>query len=174
MKLSVHPAAKLFPLMNGDDYEQFREDIRAHGLLDPITVTSDGQVLDGRNRLRACKELNIDCPQQVADPASPVAFVISQNLHRRHLTVKQRAFAAAKTAPLLEAEARERKRAAGRAAQKKGGRGRPNRVGTGSVPTLSRDRDPGGRTSVRLGKMFDVGRTAVEHAAAVLKKKPEL
>lgn len=57
--LTEHPIAALLPDMSGEEYGALRDDIRANGLLVPIT-THDGQVLDGRHRLRACRELGIE------------------------------------------------------------------------------------------------------------------
>jgi ParB-like chromosome segregation protein Spo0J len=53
-----HEAANLLPLLSVDDLRELAEDIRANGLLTPI-VLSDMKVLDGRNRLLACKEVGV-------------------------------------------------------------------------------------------------------------------
>ena len=52
-----HPAAALFPLLpiGGPEFGELVTDIDAHGLLQPI-VLHEGQVLDGRNRYRACRQ----------------------------------------------------------------------------------------------------------------------
>jgi hypothetical protein len=43
----------------------------------------DGQVLDGRNRLIACRRLGISCPERTfeGDDGEILAFVCSMNLH---------------------------------------------------------------------------------------------
>jgi hypothetical protein len=43
----------------------------------------EGQILDGRNRARACEALGIEPETRVYAGDDPVGFVISRNLHRR-------------------------------------------------------------------------------------------
>src|SRR5205085_4815531 len=52
---AVHPVAALFPLLPPDELAALAADIRAHGLLHAVVLGADGQVIDGRNRLAACK-----------------------------------------------------------------------------------------------------------------------
>lgn len=96
----VHPAAAVFPLIHGADFEAFVEDIERNGLNQPVTLDAEGRVLDGRNRVRACERLGIEPSTVVYDGDDPVQFVISQNLHRRQMTDSQRAMAAAELATL--------------------------------------------------------------------------
>ena len=42
--------------MSDSELEELIEDIRAHGLTDPIMLTTEGLLLDGRHRLIACFE----------------------------------------------------------------------------------------------------------------------
>lgn len=102
--LPVHPAAELFPLMPEAEFEALKEDIRVNGQNDDI-VLWDGQLLDGRHRLRACTELGIE-PSYTKLPKAidPIAWVVSHNLHRRHLTTAQRAMVADKLAILQNGE----------------------------------------------------------------------
>jgi N6-adenosine-specific RNA methylase IME4 len=54
--LSFHPYADLFPLIEGQEFYELAEDIRANGLhdrIDLIEVDGSRQILDGRNRYRA-------------------------------------------------------------------------------------------------------------------------
>lgn len=103
-----HPAANIFPLMVGDDFDVLKRDIAANGLREAIWLTEDGQILDGRNRHRACIDLDIAPRFQTYSGDEPVAFVVSLNVARRHLTSSQLAALSTDVLPMLEAEARER------------------------------------------------------------------
>ena len=88
----IHEAAHLFPVMQDQEFEELKEDIRINGLQMPILVF-EGKIVDGRHRYRACCELGI-IPRfeeiQAANDSIAQA-VISINLHRRHLSESQRA-----------------------------------------------------------------------------------
>lgn len=104
-----HPIANLFPLLQGEEFEQLKADIAANGLLEAIWLHPDGSILDGRNRHRACIETGIEPRFRTwKGQGSLVSFVVSLNLHRRHLSSSQRAVVVLDVLPMLEAEARER------------------------------------------------------------------
>jgi hypothetical protein len=93
---NVHPAAELFPLMDDSEFGPFVEDIRVNGQQEPIVIWQEKPgvywLIDGRNRLRACQKLEV-APrlQYILSPSfNPVTFIISRNLHRRHLTAEQK------------------------------------------------------------------------------------
>jgi hypothetical protein len=91
--LPVHPAAEIFPPMEGGEFEAFKADIAKHGLHHPIITIGEGadiKVLAGRNRQRACIELDIEPQYRPFQGDDPIAFVIGDNIHRRHLTVEQK------------------------------------------------------------------------------------
>src|SRR5262249_35799110 len=91
-RLAFHPLADVFPLTEGEAFEQLVEDIRDHGLREPI-VLFEGKILDGRNRYQACIEAGVAIKTRAFDQAvegSAEAFVISTNVHRRHLTSKDK------------------------------------------------------------------------------------
>ena len=100
----VHPVAELFPEMDGESYVALKADIASHGLSEPIVLWKK-QLIDGRHRLRACKELGVKpTAVSISDSDDPLVYVISHNLHRRHLTESQRAMVAAKIATLKPGE----------------------------------------------------------------------
>ena len=59
-ELAVHPVAALFPMLAGDELEELAADIKARGLLQPIVLDAEGRILDGRNRLAACKIAGVE------------------------------------------------------------------------------------------------------------------
>ena len=95
----LHPAAEIFPVMDEMAFAALVADIAAHGQREPILIL-DGQVIDGRHRLRACEQLDIEplVREVSADEGDPFGLVVSLNLHRRHLSESQRAMVAAKLA----------------------------------------------------------------------------
>lgn len=111
--MKIHPLALLIPPMSPDELEKLTEDIRQHGLLESI-VTFDGQILDGRHRAQACEAAGVEPRFEEFVGGDPsVAFVLSKNLHRRHLTSAQKAAIAVEALPLLQKQAKERQRQAG-------------------------------------------------------------
>ena len=108
MERPYHPAANIFPLLQGDEFAALKADIAANGLMEPIWITEGGHILDGRNRHRACIDLDIAPAFRTYTGDSPVAFAVSLNLHRRHLNSSQAAALSLEVMPMLEDEARAR------------------------------------------------------------------
>ena len=106
--MMVHPAAELFPMLAADELAELAEDIRTQGLHEPLWVWEDPErgpvILDGRNRLAACKLAGVRPVTRTYTGDDPVSFVISENVRRRHLTAMQKAGIAAKALPLYEAQ----------------------------------------------------------------------
>jgi DNA-binding MarR family transcriptional regulator len=74
-----------------DELNGLREDLRQHGLRDPITLWN-GLVVDGRHRLKICTELRIeprfdDVTKKFPTEEAMRAYVKSKNQHRRSRTV---------------------------------------------------------------------------------------
>jgi hypothetical protein len=160
--LPFHDAAGLFPLLYGADYEDLKSDIRTNGLREPLW-TYQGQVIDGRNRARVCEDLGIDPATREWDgQGSLVAFIVSLNLHRRHLTSSQRAAVAAEMLPMLEQEAKDRQRThAGTAPGRKG--------------TLGQKVDGvNGRAAQQAAKLAGTNRQYVSSAKRILEAAPDL
>jgi hypothetical protein len=101
--IKVHPAADLFPMMSADELKVLGEDIKRNGLTSRVAVIDDGGgpvLLDGRNRLDAMELAGFEivteevaklaCCQHHISGFDPFAYVISANIHRRHLTAEQK------------------------------------------------------------------------------------
>lgn len=179
----IHPAARLLPMMGGEDFARLRGNIRAHGF-DPrkplvfVPVDSGAEdvaaavrnsgLVDGRNRLAAAlaEGLTLEELPRIDLPAgeSPVEYVLRENLDRRQLTPAQRSAAAAAAVPLLAEEARLRRIEGGR----RGGR----KAGDDPSPALPRDER--GRATAQAAARFGAGQTATKIMAAVQKKAPEV
>jgi ParB-like chromosome segregation protein Spo0J len=82
-----HPICLLMPSADEDELQNLTDDIRAHGLLDPI-VLFEKRILDGSNRATACENAGVAARyvefQGTREEA--LVFVVSHNLKRRHLT----------------------------------------------------------------------------------------
>lgn len=86
-KVHAHSACELFPMIGDDEFEALKADIRDNGQREPIVLV-DGEVVDGRNRMRACAELGIEPKTRNltrAEAGDVFALVMSLNFHRRHL-----------------------------------------------------------------------------------------
>ena len=94
-----HEYAALFPMLPDAELQSLANDIRDNGLETPI-VTLEGAILDGRNRHRACEIAGVSPRFEEYTGKDPMQFVISHNLHRRHLTESQRGMVAAKLATM--------------------------------------------------------------------------
>lgn len=105
-EIPFHPLANLFPLIEGADFADLVADVRANGLREPVVVY-DGQILDGRNRYRACKAAGVPVRTVTYEGDDALRFVVSLNLRRRHLTENQRAVVAAKISNLGEGRPKE-------------------------------------------------------------------
>lgn len=144
---SVHPAAEIFPLIEGEAFDELVADIEVNGLREPILRMSDGRILDGRNRYRACLVAEVE-PRSIAyGGTDPWGEVVSRNLYRRHLTDAQRAVVAARLAERAN-----------------GVRGPSKQKGGSSAPP-SRDLPP---TQGQAERLLGVSHGSVKRARAVV------
>jgi len=88
--MKAHKFAEYFPKMSKEEFEALKDNIKQNGLIDPIVVF-EGQVLDGRHRYKACKELEIPIRRKEFKGKDALAYVISRNSIRRHLNQSQKA-----------------------------------------------------------------------------------
>ena len=124
-------------MMDPGAFDELAEDIKLNGLLTPI-VTYEDKILDGRNREKACEKVGVE-PRYVPYAGStPLSYVISLNLKRRHLDESQRAMVVARIENLKE------------------GRGRPRKNGSTELITAG-----------RAAEMFSIGIEFVKRAKKV-------
>ena len=99
----IHPYANKFPMLPDPEIDELAESIATVGLLHPVVIDAAGLVLDGRNRLEACKRAEVEVRFEVYDGTNIAEYVIACNSARRHMSTGARAMA---TALVLEADGR--------------------------------------------------------------------
>ena len=107
-----HVACLALPSPRPDDIARLAEDIRRNGLREPVLVTEDGLIIDGRARCLACVEAGVKvryCVIPETETRDVAARVMSIHITRRHYTKSQRAMAAERLA-FLSGERAERSR----------------------------------------------------------------
>jgi hypothetical protein len=178
-KYLAHPVAEIFPLLPDDRLQELAEDIKANGLNDSIVVKGN-VILDGRNRYLALEKAKVKLsPSHFkkwwGTDDEIVNYIISANLHRRHLDASQRAIVADKLSEALAAEAAERQ-AAGR---KKGGGDRRSKKAKETAAArkkapAKKSKSSEGRANRQAAKMLNVSHSTVAKAKKVREKSPEL
>ncbi|MER0007758.1 ParB N-terminal domain-containing protein [Corynebacterium sp. KPL4064] len=97
-----HPYADAFPMASEEELGELASSIAAVGLIHPIVLTPQGEVLDGRNRLAACEKAGVEPTFETreGDDDDYKEFVIGANTtgRRESMTVQ---IAAASTALIL-------------------------------------------------------------------------
>ncbi len=113
----VHPAANVFPLIEGDDFSDLCESIRMHGVQHPAVVRGN-ELLDGRNRMRACEALKSQgwsgsCPlvEWKDDGRNVAEWIWDTNALRRHMDDDGIAMASSAIWPLIAKENEARREA---------------------------------------------------------------
>lgn len=95
-----HPYASVLPMLGTAEANELAADIQANGLREDI-VLFEGKILDGRNRYRACKAVNVEPRfEDFNGNGDPIDYIVSKNVKRRHLTQSQKAMVVAKFAQL--------------------------------------------------------------------------
>src|SRR4051812_15018523 len=102
MKLDVHPAAAIFPMMSDGELKELATSIQAYGLQEKIGVIRPDEntvvIVDGRNRRAALNLLNVTDEQVMENYITDVnleafsteEYVLMKNIERRNLTGPQR------------------------------------------------------------------------------------
>lgn len=142
-------------------------DIEKHGQRE-VGVTFEGMVLDGWHRYLACKAANVPFKSTEYGGDDPVSFVISRNLHRRHLTAAQRVAAVAECANWAPAH---------RPSNEKGGTGSPlmTNAQIAEAADASEKTVKQVKAGIRagLGDAIKAGMVSAKDAAAIAQGKAE-
>lgn len=101
--MKAHPYADKFPMLPEPELAELAESIRANGLRNPVVVTTDGLILDGRNRAAACERVGVEPETVVYDGDDLAEYVIDCNVTRRNMSTGARAMS---TALVLAADGR--------------------------------------------------------------------
>jgi protein-tyrosine-phosphatase len=183
----AHPAADLFPMLDDAELRPLIENIRTKGF-DPgkPILRYRGQILDGRNRLRASAFAGVEPVfHDLPDDCDPYQESWRHNGLRRDLTPGQKAAILAKiTAASLEwqNERDERIRKANEARAEKAKeqiasqeRARDGRLqpGRSSFEDRPRERRPDNRSVTVLAEKAGVSRPTMERALKLQKEDPE-
>jgi len=173
-KYPFHPLADIFPLMDESELRELANDIYENGQEDPV-VLAYGQILDGRNRALAFDILETEHPDEdwtpdyeditsvIASGVDPLQYVLSKNLHRRHLTTGQKALIGVK---IKEIEADRAK--ARREANLKTGNKSPDPE---LIPEREGDaRDLAAKSLGISGKSIDAAEAVTEHGVPELQE----
>lgn len=155
--MRFHALANLFPLLEGREFDEFVADIKTNGLHEPIWIYQ-GEILDGRNRYRACVAGGVEVRTREYMGDSPVAFVWSLNGTRRQLNKSQLAMIAVKMLEPLKAEAKKRQ----------GARTDLN------IPTVPEGSGESGEAVAQAAALVGLGATSVYQAKAVIDRAPDL
>ena len=177
--IPVHPVASLFPMIGGEELQALADDIKANGQREPIIVAyldeamlDEPVVIDGRNRFAACELAGVEpefkyvmslndrelSPQVIAD------WIISHNLHRRHLTTSQKAMVGQGYLAYLKEEAKKRQLST------------LKQNVSDTVPPKSAERSDRseGESAVQAAKLVGVGKNSIRDADFVVRNDPEL
>lgn len=165
--MRFHALANLFPLLEGREFDELVADIKTNGLHEPIWIYQ-GEILDGRNRYRACIAGGVEVRTREYMGDSPVAFVWSLNGTRRQLNKSQLAMIAVKMLEPLKAEAKKRQEATQLAGKDRDG------FPVRSVPTVPEEPKESGEAVAQAAALVGLGATSVYQAKAVIDRAPEL
>ncbi len=169
--MKFHPITNIFPMMGEEEFNDLVEDIRKHGLREPIW-TRKGRIIDGRNRYLACTKAGVE-PQfrEWNGEGSLIEFVVSLNLHRRHLSQSQKAMVSENMLPFLEEEAKERKIEAGKLYGRGGHSKEELKVRQKIAYPIDKDAN---KSTAHAAKMTGTNRQYVSDAKKIKQKSPEI
>lgn len=95
----IHPLAARWPMMPDDELAALAESIAADGLSHPLVLDGQGRLVDGRNRLEACRIARVHpkylSPRGLDTDEEIRAYIGRVNAQRRNVSTGQKAIAVA-------------------------------------------------------------------------------
>jgi len=162
--MEFHPAAAIFDLLEDEALDSLAESIREHGLKQKIKIL-DGQIIDGRNRYRACLLAGVTPAYDeisLVNGELPADYVYAVNDKRRHLDHDARSLAGSRYKTQAAYEAKERQKAALAKGNKTQGKK--------STIVAPEPQSSPGRARDVAGAKFGVGGKSIDAAEHVLTK----
>lgn len=107
---------QLLPPLSAEEYERLKADIALRGVMVPVEIDENGNILDGHNRAQIAGELGIDYPTVVRrglPEHEKRLHAVTLNLARRHLTDGQKTLIGRTIEPDVAERARLRMAAGG-------------------------------------------------------------
>ena len=159
--------SELVPEMTTQEYDDLVNSIRKQGVRQPIHILSDKTVLDGRHRVRACKEIGINEIQALSHELTEdeaIRFVTDTAVERRNLTSAQKIDIVLRSEDLidnLKSEARERATGSFKG-------NRYKKVVSGSKEPHTK------RVNEDIGEMTGTSKATVTRMKRVKRESPEL
>jgi hypothetical protein len=86
-RLYPTPLGRCLPDLRGAEFEAFVANVRAMGIVVPVTLDTNGGVADGRQRLRAARVAGVEpkiSPDRVPAGLEALYLSVRQNFARRH------------------------------------------------------------------------------------------
>ena len=153
--------SELVPEMTTQEYEDLVNSIRKQGVRQPIHILSNKTVLDGRHRVRACKEIGIKEIQALSHELTEdeaIKFVTDTAVERRNLTKEQKVDIIFRSELLIkEIEDEAKKRI-------KSGKSTPGPIG----PKVDK-----GRTNEKIAELAGTSKNTVTRMKKVKREDPE-
>lgn len=171
----VHPLAEFLPMCTDDEFQEICKDVKKNGFQEPVKINTKNLLIDGRNRIEIAHAVGIEPSIEYKDVKDVLGYIMSENLHRRHLTPGQKAMLAEKIATIPKGchVSTETSLLSKRAVAKK--------IGTSSA-SISRARTirklaPEEAKLVEAGKMtmeqgYQTARRKKRNGASITKKSP--
>lgn len=160
----------LVPEMSAIEWQEFIENVKKFGIRQPITINKDLTILDGRHRVRACKELGIEKISAIVNEMTDkqaIEYVRDTAIERRSLTPEKRVDIILKCEDLMSSLVEEAKKRQLKG-NKKGGQANGSSSGS-SEPELDKTK----RTNEVIADMARTSKSTVVRMKKIREEDPE-